>query len=273
LAATQVPVHAPASAALAEQPGPDVTLRVSSHGKLTVKGAERLRAGRVEIAAEGSRFEQGQAVAVAAFDDGYTFRDARADFYASNRGDMKALERLYSKVDFLGGLLVGQQPRTATIVLPRAGTYTAFVLRRRGPTSPVRLQAGAVRRTQEPDVDGVVVARSGHRWGGSENFPTSGRLVFQNRGSQPHLLWMQRVDDGTTIDQVLESFDSFPLDEQPVWLKAGSLMTDAISPGRSMTFDYELRPGQYVQLCMMRDPSTDGTPHVFMGMVRMVHVM
>lgn len=267
LAATPALVQTSASAVLAEQQRPDLTLKVVD-GKLTVKGAQGLRAGRIAIAVKGK--PGSGTVGVAALDAGYTFRDARADFAASNKGDMKALKRLFAKVEFLGGLATGQEPGTATIVLPRAGTYTAFVFGRRGPASPVTLRAGAVRRSPAPDVDGKVIARSGRRWAGSAHFPTKGTLLFKNKDDQPHFLWMQQVKEGTTKEQVLEGLQS---NEEPDWVLPGHLETEALSPGRSMTVDYDLPAGQYVQLCMIGDPTMKGMPHAFMGMVRMVHVM
>jgi hypothetical protein len=45
-----------------------------------------------------------------------------------------------------------------------------------------------------------------------------------------------------------------------------------ISPGRSMTVDYDLPPGQYVLLCFMPDPKMHGMPHALMGMIKMVHL-
>ena len=43
--------------------------------------------------------------------------------------------------------------------------------------------------------------------------------------------------------------------------------TGSLSPGRSMTVDYDLPGGQYVVLCFFPDPKMGGMPHAMMGMV------
>lgn len=268
LAATPALVQTSASGAPAEraaQARPDLTFKIAGKS-LTVRGAKGLQAGRVSIAVKGTP----GTVSVVAMDKGYTFRQMRRDYAASNKGDMKALRRVFAKVDFLGGLSTLTEPGTATVVLPRAGTYTAFIFGGRGPTSPVTLRARARHRVAAPDTDGRVLAREGHRWGGSAHFPTEGTLLFKNKADQPHFLLMMQVKEGTTQEQVMEALQS---EGPPDWILPGYLETDALSPGRSMTVDYRLPPGQYVQLCFVPDPTMKGMPHAMMGMVRMVHVM
>ena len=48
--------------------------------------------------------------------------------------------------------------------------------------------------------------------------------------------------------------------------------TGTLSPGRSMTADYDLPPGQYVIMCFFPDPKMGGMPHALMGMLRMIHL-
>ena len=103
--------------------------------------------------------------------------------------------------------------------------------------------------------------------------PAKGTLKFKNASSKQelHFLELQQVVEGTTVDQVLESFQS-ESQGPPEWVLPGHLFTDVISQGRSMTVNYDLPPGQYVALCFMPDPKM-GMPHSFMGMIKMIHVM
>ena len=48
--------------------------------------------------------------------------------------------------------------------------------------------------------------------------------------------------------------------------------TGTLSPGRSMTVDYDLPAGQYVVMCFFPDPKMGGMPHSLMGMLRMIHL-
>jgi hypothetical protein len=83
---------------------------------------------------------------------------------------------------------------------------------------------------------------------------------------------MQRVAEGTTVDEVLATFQGPETQEPPPWFLPGSLQADVLSPHRSMTVDYDLPPGQYVLVCFMPDPKMHGTPHAFMGMIEMIHL-
>jgi hypothetical protein len=53
---------------------------------------------------------------------------------------------------------------------------------------------------------------------------------------------------------------------------AGGMQTGTLSPGRSMTVDYDLPPGQYVVMCFFPDPEMGGVPHALMGMLEMIHL-
>ncbi len=236
--------------------------------KKTIKltGAQGLRAGRVKLSVEGKGI-----VEFAMFKSGYDIADFTADvnkFGAKN--DVKALKRALANTQILGGFAGGG---SGTIVLPKAGSYTPISIGDRGVVSGKAIVVkGPVRSTSAPKTDGKIVATTGPSWSGSSHLPTKGRFLFKNKADTgvPHFVLLQQVQEGTTVDQVLEGLQS---EEQPSWALPAFLDTGSISPGRSMTVDYDLPAGQYAVLCFFPDPKMGGMPHSLMGMIEMIHLM
>lgn len=245
------------------------TLKAKIKGtSVTLRGTKGLRAGHVKLVVTG---KSDTSVTFGRLDSDYSFDRFRKDLMASfTKNDMKALKRVYAKADAIGGLAPGS---SGTITFPRAGEYFAFVFGDRGMGKPVMFQVGAKRQSKAPSFDGKVVADDGPSWRGSAMLPAKGTLLLKNASSKQemHFLELQQVVEGTTVDQVLESFQS-ESQGPPEWALPGHLITDVISQGRSMTVNYDLPPGQYVALCFMPDPKM-GMPHSFMGMIKMIHVM
>jgi hypothetical protein len=97
--------------------------------------------------------------------------------------------------------------------------------------------------------------------------------VQERRPHAPHFVLLQQVAEGTTTDQVLEALQSEEQGPPPSFILPAHLETGSLSPGRKMTVNYDLPPGQYVVLCFFPDPNMKGMPHAFMGMVKMIHLM
>ena len=87
-------------------------------------------------------------------------------------------------------------------------------------------------------------------------------LAVRNDGRQDHQLRLARLRDGTTLRE---------------WMATeGETGTDVagvarLGPGRTAYLPVELRAGEYVAYCLVRDPGS-GRPHVMLGMVRSVRV-
>jgi hypothetical protein len=247
-------------------PTPHVT---ATHTKKTIrlKGANGLRPGRVKLSVTGKG-----TVEFVMFKRGYDIADFTKDvnrFGAKN--DVKALKRALRKTTILGGLSGGS---TGTIVLPKAGSYTPISLGQRGLVSGKALVVrGAKRATKTPKVDGTIIGKVGPAWGGSSSLPAKGRLGFKNKADEPHFVILQQVAEGTTTDQVLQFLQTDDgTSPPPPWLMAGGMETGTLSPGRSMTVDYDLPPGQYDVMCFFPDPEMGGMPHALMGMLEMIHL-
>lgn len=260
--------HASTTTTTSRAAMPTITARVTPRS-VTLSGVKGLHAGRAKLVVKG---KGDTTVTFGTLKAGYSWESFSHDLMAGfGKNDAKAIKRVYARADALGGLAPGG---TGTIVFPHPGKYFAFVFGDKGPSEPVWFTVGAKRATRTPNVDGRIVATNGPAWGGSASMPAKGTLLFKNAATTKvlHFVEMQRVVEGTTVDQVLATFQGPESQEPPPWLLRGSLSADVLSPGRSMTVDYDLPPGQYVLLCFMPDPRMNGMPHALMGMIEMIHL-
>ena len=253
-----------AAASSARAAKPHLTATVTKR-TIRLVGANGLHAGRVKLSVLGKG-----TVEFAMFKDGYDVADFTADvnkFGAKN--DVKALKHALKNTSILGGLAGGG---TGTIVFPKPGAYTPFSLGEKGVvTGKTLVVSGPKRSSEAPHTDGSLIAKNGPSWGGASQLPHKGRFQFKNKADQPHFVVLQQVAEGTTTDQVLEALQSEEGPE-PSWILPAGMETGTLSPGRSMTVDYDLPAGQYVVMCFFPDPSMGGMPHALMGMLRMIHL-
>ena len=232
---------------------------------IRLTGADGLRAGRVKLSVRGRG-----PVEFAMFKAGYDVADFAADvnkFGAKN--DVKALKRALKNTTIIGGLAGGG---TGTIVFPKPGAYTPISLGERGlVTGKTLVVDGPKRSSKTPHTDGSLIAKNGPSWGGASQLPMKGRFQFKNKADQPHFVVLQQVAEGTTTDQVLTYLQSGE-EAPPPWGLPAGMETGTLSPGHSMTVDYDLPAGQYVVMCFFPDPKMGGMPHALMGMLRMIHL-
>lgn len=244
---------------------PHLTAKVTRRG-IPVRGTDGLRAGRVHLTVKGPA-----TVEFVIFDAGYGPDQFVADVNkCGEKCNVKALRRAIDNTTIIGGTSAGD----ATIVFPRAGTYYPFSIGERGALLGRSFRvSGPPRRSTAPRVDGRIIAKSGLAWGGASTLPAEGRFSFKNRRSTgvPHFVQLQQVVEGTTADQVLESFQAGPTGPPPPFLE-GTLLTGTLSPGHSMTVDYDLPPGHYAVMCFFPDPDMKGMPHAFMGMIKIIEL-
>lgn len=242
-----------------------LTAKATKRG-INVKGTDGLRAGRVHLTVKGSA-----TVEFVGFDGGYGPDEFVSDVNkCGEKCDVKALRRAIDNTTIIGGTTAGD----ATIVFPKAGTYAPFSVGERGVVVGRSFSvSGPPRQSKTPRVDGSIIAKKGLAWGGASSLPADGRFLFKNRRSSgvPHFVEMQQVLEGTTADQVLESFQAGPAGPPPPFLE-GRLLTGSLSAGQSMTVDYDLPPGHYAVMCFFPDPDMKGMPHAFMGMIRIIEL-
>lgn len=249
-------------------PTPKLTVTVTKTGN-TVQGPRTFKAGRVALQLNVRRAHA--TLGTLKLKPGYSFKAFRADVLKSFGGDIPALKRALRKSVFFGGVAgVRGEEVTGTVVLPRRGTYFLYEFGGNDLVKLAKLRVTGPRVARAvPQSDGRVVAKTGARFGGSKTFPHKGTLTFKNEATDsPHFLIMQHVAKGTTRGEVLACLNDeacqFPFGRE------GALETEVIDPGKTMTIDYDLPRGTYVQMCFFPDPNMGGMPHALMGMVRIV---
>jgi hypothetical protein len=247
---------------------PTITAKVTKQG-VSLKGVSGLHAGRAKLVVKG---KGDISPTFGSLEAGYSWQAFSKDLVAGFfKNKSAAIRRVYAKADAIGGLVPGE---TGSIVFPHPGRYFAVTIGPKGPTQPVWFDVGAKRSTRTPHIDGKILAKDGPGWGGGSQLPARGTLMFKNAATTSvlHFLELQHVKEGTTVDEVLATFQGPESQGPPPWFMPGSVSTDVLAPHRSMTLDYDLPPGQYVALCFMPDPDMHGMPHALMGMIKMIHL-
>ena len=265
-----------APAALASG-GTFLHVAITSHG-MYVKGPTTFPAGRVTMFIDAAGGDRG--IEIARLHSGYSFADFRADIKTAGAnlegpgGDtqkgLKALNHAIANITAFGGVYAHDGAvRHGSVILSSAGNrYFLYDDSNLVPARPVRLTVTAPAGPQTlPATSATVVAREDRRWGGATTLPSHGTIKFANHANvSPHFVVLQHVKDGTTRQQVIDSFSS---PNPPDFTLPGEQDSDIVSPGHAMSLHLQLPAGRYALMCFFPDPET-GMPHAFMGMVRMV---
>lgn len=259
---------------------PTLHARISGHSfKLT--GDRSFPSNRVTVTLHA--VGQERTLQIVQFKRGYTLSGLRADltYFFRHGGEsgqptkkaIRHLDHAINHVGLYGGVDADAgQDGTETVVLP-AGTYTFLDdtgnLPRRPRTVSVSSNPTGVAAPGPATTATVTMKAHRDRFGGSTTLPASGTITVANHSTEsPHFLSLQHVKKGTTRKQVVSSFRS---QSRPAFIRKGSAGTDALGEGMSQTLEYSLPKGTYAEFCFFPDPKT-GIPHVFMGMVRIVHL-
>ena len=99
----------------------------------------------------------------------------------------------------------------------------------------------------------------------------AGYTTFQliDRGAEPHHIWLVRLEQGKTLDDLMQAMQANP-HAIPAWATSvGGPNTPM--PGGEANATVQLEPGSYAMVCVI--PSADGVPHVAKGMVRPLTVV
>ncbi|HWC33433.1 MAG TPA: hypothetical protein VG650_01280 [Mycobacteriales bacterium] len=261
-------------------PTPLLAITASKGGTFEVAGPRHFSAGRVNLKLVAGKGEQ--EVAIARLHGSYSYKDLGRDFATFGKAQdnptpaaLKALNRIVRRTTFFGGLDSGAGHTTVSgsVVLPRAGKYLVL----NDATGPglggkVALHVSPrVGSRSTPPASAVVRATTSKRFRGSKHLPAAGTIEFKNNSTNsPHFLFLQHVKKGTTRKQVLEALKcQGPKCHGPI--RNGSVGTDVVFMGKTMTLTYTLPAGDYAEMCFFPDLKT-GMPHALMGMVRIVHL-
>jgi hypothetical protein len=251
---------------------PKLVFAISKSGavKLT-HGPSTFRPGRVAFTVKSK--SHSATLGFAHLDKDYSFKHFRSDLGKMAKGDMSGLKNAIRHTDFYGGYSVTPDgTMSGTVVLPKRGTYTLYNFGGKLPEQALTLTAkGKPQKRTAPKSDGTIKALDGARWGGSSTLPHRGTLTFRNAATDsPHFLNLVQVKPGTTKKDIDDYFQSGSQDP-PDFMIADAGSTEVVSPGQSMTWDYNLPAGTYATLCWFPDPKT-GMPHAMMGMTRVIEL-
>ena len=250
---------------------------ITNHG-MYVKGPTTFPAGRVTMYIDAAGGDRG--IEIARLHSGYSFADFRNDIKTAaanlegpngnQKAGLKALNHAIANITAFGGVYAHSgQLRHGAVVLPQASNrYVLYDDSTNVPARPVHLTVTAPAGAQTlPATAATIVAREDRRWGGASSLPSHGTIKFANKATtSPHFVVLQHVKDGTTRQQVIDSFSS---PNPPDFVLPGDQDSDIVSPGHAMALHLQLPAGRYALMCFFPDPET-GMPHAFMGMVRMV---
>lgn len=88
-------------------------------------------------------------------------------------------------------------------------------------------------------------------------------IKLVNEGKEMHHAQLARLNDGVTMEQIEQAFQSDPNSALALIALVGG--PGAIDPGHSTEVTLDLAAGQYLVMCFI--PSADGVPHMAKGML------
>jgi hypothetical protein len=131
----------------------------------------------------------------------------------------------------------------------------------------------------EPPATSVTIVEVDFAFGGVANAAPAGQQVWEvrNEGTQPHMLVLGKVPDGTTWDQVYGAATSDPsatpepgaLGQEDFQYVGGVLLQ---SGGTTVYPMLDLEAGTYALMCFVSDPNHGNIPHVMEGMIAVLEV-
>ena len=167
-------------------------------------------------------------------------------------------------VDLNTVLPPGRQPDPGTGSPPAPST---------GGTLPPAPQPGTMLPpgTAQPYPNQVTVEAGDYNFSTAPIVP-AGRVSFllKNVGAEPHHAQAARINDGSTLDQVITAFSS-PVPDSAFALLGFYGGPGTVDPQATQEATVELIPGAYLFLCFVQSP--DGTPHLAKGMIQPFQVV
>lgn len=166
----------------------------------------------------------------------------------------------------------GHKGTTWQVVLPK-GTYYAVSLNSAGAGSPITAKftvKGKNASAALHDTAATVTAAKPNRWKtkGLDSLG-SGWLTYRNTSKELHFMELSGVKPGTKDSQVKQAFQD--PNAEPDFFTKKSFFFDVISPGIEVAVKGPVKKSRYLLDCFMPSES-DGMPHAFMGMWKLVDV-
>lgn len=273
VAAGTLPMYSAVGATATTAPGTTVITVHLSKDKITYSGSHTRSAGEFVFKATASAHSHTQnTLVVLSLHKGYSKHQAESDIGAAlganGPADPATVARIDHNITWYGGT---QAPGRYSVVLP-AGRY--FMINEAPGNAEATLTVTGKAGTAAPHASSATVtAISGHngdRFATKSTLPKGGWVSFTDNTGEPHFMDLQQVRKSVTNAYVRKHIED---PQPPKKVMNFGVGTGPISPG--VTISYRLinaaPKGKYLMACFW--PSiTDGTPHAFMGMWKLVHL-
>jgi hypothetical protein len=170
-------------------------------------------------------------------------------------------------LSLLGGTGTGIDNQVTFALKP--GTHALIAFSEDGPPAVTPFEAGEASGAEAPpaDVTAALVDFNFDLPAEIKAGPQTWEVT--NQGSQWHEMGIFKLNEGTTVDDLLALLNSGeqsgppPFEDVAFW--------GPMSPGESGWVTWDLPAGTYTLLCFLPD-AADGTPHLAKGMVREITV-
>jgi hypothetical protein len=195
----------------------------------------------------------------------HAFKDFAKAFPDNAPPDVKAVRRIDKNVVFYGGMGTPRKGEPASrwsVNIDKAGKY--FVVNLDKNNLATFRAKGKHQKRSMPRADGRLNVAPGNIWKPGKHNAHKGWMNTTNNALEPHFVDMEHVKNGTTTQDVLAFFQGGP---NVLANDHAAADTGVISPGHTFRWHYHLPKGTYFAACFWPSKA-DGTPHAFMGMVK-----
>lgn len=207
---------------------------------------------------------------------GYTMEDLQNAAATSSAAD-EMPPFFYTEAHIVGG--PGSPPSGGTLQAVIEVAEGGAVVFAEGNQPPTFITVTAAEGEASPPEASVTIIEVDFAFGGIADAAPAGQQVWEvrNEGTQPHMLVLTKVPDGTTWDQVYRAVtgemsatpEPGALQESDTQYAGGVVLQ---SGGTTVYPMLDLESGSYALLCFVPDPNRGGMPHVMEGMVAMIDV-
>jgi hypothetical protein len=265
-----------ASPEASASPSPEASPSATAGGvnELLIEASDFAFEAQAEIPAGVTRMvvnntgQEDHQAQVARIAEGNTFEDLTA---ALQQPDPAAALSLLTLAGGPTGVVPGATVATTSNLEP--GTY-AFLCFFESPDGVPHLAKGMVSQLAVigtavdgplPAGDAEVTLQDFAYVGLTTLAPGQHTVTVTNDGPQPHEATLVKLDEGTTVEQVVEYFTSAePPSGPPPWTYAGGIA--GLAAGTTAAMDIGVEAGEYAFICSIPDPGS-GKAHAALGMV------
>lgn len=249
-----------------ESPAAVGELQIEANEFAFVAPAE-VAAGPTRVTVNNTGQEEHQAQ-IARLNEGNTFEDLTA---ALQQPDPAAALALMTLSGGPTGVVPGASGSTTVNLQPGTHAFLCFVAGADGVPHLAKGMVGQIEVTgtagggELPGGDSQVTLQDFAFVGLTTLTPGQHTVTVSNNGPQPHEATLVKLNEGVTVEQVVQAFTSTePPSGPPPWTSAGGIA--GIATETTATMDIEVEAGNYAFICFIPDPAS-GKAHAALGMV------